>query len=306
MDDLWARCSQEVAFFEMSVRLGPAYDLLCLLFLSILAMLAVAINVAVPASTIAALRVILGVSLVAFFPGYALAAALFPGREDLTTLERLGLSLGASLPAAFSVGFLLNYTPWGIRLSAASISLVLFVALCCAVAYHRRMALPPDQRFGVILRWCDAGWQGRAWPDRLLAAALIFSIAVLGGTSLFFLARPKVGERFTEFYVLGPARQAEGYPRDVASGEPTALIVGVGNYEHTDVEYTVEVAVSARTEQVARVRLGHGERWEGPYALTLTEPGEARIRLLLYRQGDREPYRSLQLWITVKEEVSTS
>ena len=290
----------------MNVRLGPAYDLLCLLFLSILAMLAVATTVIVPASTMAALRVILGVSLVAFFPGYALAAALFPGREDLTTIERLGLSLGASLPAAFSIGFLLNYTPWGIRLSAASISLVLFVALCCAVAYYRRMALPPGERFAVILRWSAAGWQDRAWPDRLLAVALIFSIAALGGTSLFFSARPKVGERFTEFYVLGPGRQAEGYPREVASGQPTALIVGVGNYEQTDVEYTVEVAGGARTAQVARVRLGHGERWEGPYALTLTEPGEAKIRLLLYRQGDREPYRSLQLWITVREEASTS
>ena len=128
----------------MSVRLGPAYDLLCLLFLSILAMLAVATTVIVPASTMAALRVILGVSLVAFFPGYALAAALFPGREDLTTIERLGLSLGASLPAAFSIGFLLNYTPWGIRLTPITLSLAALTLTCATAAivreHHTRRA----------------------------------------------------------------------------------------------------------------------------------------------------------------------
>ena len=42
-------------------------------------------------------RVVLGLLLVLFLPGYSLVAALFPGRDDLGGIERIALSFGISI-----------------------------------------------------------------------------------------------------------------------------------------------------------------------------------------------------------------
>ena len=42
-------------------------------------------------------RIVLGLLLVLFLPGYSLIAALFPGRDDLDGIERIALSFGLSI-----------------------------------------------------------------------------------------------------------------------------------------------------------------------------------------------------------------
>ena len=54
------------------------------------------------------LRILLGGPFVLFFPGYTMVAALFPGRDDLEGLERLGLSLGLSIAVLPLMGLVLN------------------------------------------------------------------------------------------------------------------------------------------------------------------------------------------------------
>jgi uncharacterized membrane protein len=63
------------------------------------------------------LRIILGLPLVLFFPGFALITALFPRKESLSDIERLGLTFGLSLAVVPLIGLGLNYTPWGLRLN---------------------------------------------------------------------------------------------------------------------------------------------------------------------------------------------
>ncbi len=67
-----------------------------------------------------------------YFPGYAFIEALYPQESDLEELERFALGVGLSLALTPLVGFLLNYTSWGIRLNpiVASLStLTLFIGL---------------------------------------------------------------------------------------------------------------------------------------------------------------------------------
>jgi len=68
-------------------------------------------------------RWVLGSVFVLFIPGYVTVAALFPEGKELGSLERFALSMGLSLAIVVFVGFLLNYTPWGIRLTPIVISL---------------------------------------------------------------------------------------------------------------------------------------------------------------------------------------
>ena len=76
-------------------------------------------------------RYILGSIFVLWLPGYTFIKALFPtkvpiqtGSEDLDKIERVALSIGMSLALVPITGLLLNYTPWGIRLTPITISLL--------------------------------------------------------------------------------------------------------------------------------------------------------------------------------------
>lgn len=83
-------------------------------------------------------RYVLGSIMVLFLPGYSLVEALYPGGEDLKPLERLALSIGLSLAVVPLIGLMLNDTPWGIRLTPITISLVLFTETMALVASIRR------------------------------------------------------------------------------------------------------------------------------------------------------------------------
>ena len=61
-----------------------------------------------------AIRIILGLPLVLFLPGYALIAALFIGEDDLDGIERIALSFGLSIAITHLFGLALKYTPFGI------------------------------------------------------------------------------------------------------------------------------------------------------------------------------------------------
>jgi hypothetical protein len=68
-------------------------------------------------------RYILGSIFVFLLPGYSLIKTLFPTRE-IDNIERTALSIGMSLAMVPLVGLLLNYTPWGIRLTPITVSLL--------------------------------------------------------------------------------------------------------------------------------------------------------------------------------------
>ena len=92
-------------------------------------------------------RIILGLLLVLFLPGYSLIAALFPGKGDLDGIERIALSFALSIAVVPLLGLALNYTPFGIRLVPILIVLSIFTVLLDVVAYVRRRGLPESDRF---------------------------------------------------------------------------------------------------------------------------------------------------------------
>ncbi len=86
------------------------------------------------------IRQLLGAVFALWLPGYTLGKVLFPARqgdssESLDFAERVALSIGLSLALVTLTGLLLNYTPWGIRLTPITLSLlVLSTAFATAAA----------------------------------------------------------------------------------------------------------------------------------------------------------------------------
>lgn len=90
------------------------------------------------------IRYILGSIFILWSPGYTLIKALFPTRVPIPTslaeldgIIRIALSIGLSIALVPIVGLLLNYTPFGIRLTSITLSLLALTLTFAIVAIAR-------------------------------------------------------------------------------------------------------------------------------------------------------------------------
>ncbi len=247
------------------------------------------------------LRIILGLPFLLFFPGYTLVAALFTRREGMGGIERVALSFGLSIAVVPLIGLILNYTPWGIRMESVLYSVASFVFVTSIIAWLRRGRLPEPERFGIEFQMRLPGW-GRGGWDRALSIILTLTILGALGTLGYAIASPKVGERFTEFYIEGLEGKATDYPSELALGEEGKVIVGIINREHETVTYRVEVAIGGvKNNEVGPVALDHDGEWEEIVSFTPGRAGDnQKVEFLLYKQGQNEVYRRLHLWVDVR------
>jgi len=131
-------------------------------------------------------------------------------------------------------------------------------------------------------------------------------IVILGalGTLGYILVTPRVGEAFTEFYILGQGGEAVNYPMDLKIGEESRVIVGIINHEGKEVSYRMEVVIgSEKITEVRPVVLADEQKWEGEVGFVPTTPGEnQKVEFLMYKDGEVEPcLEPLHLWVDVSQ-----
>ncbi len=241
------------------------------------------------------LRIILGLPFLLFFPGYTLMAALFIKKEGMGGIERVALSFGLSIAVVPLIGLILNSTQWGVRLEPILYSVACFIFITSIIAWMRRKRLPEQERFGIEFQLKAPGWGGSAW-DRVLFIILVITIVGALGSLGYIIVAPKVGERFTEFYILD-------YPRELKVGEVGKVIVGIVNHEQATVSYRVEVEIDGvKNNEIDLIMLEHGEEWEKIVSFTPDRAGDSqKVEFLLYKNGETEPYLKLDLSVDVIE-----
>lgn len=270
-------------------------------------------TLAPPLSDLAVVRVPVGLIMVLFLPGYALIAALFPREDDLDGIERVALSFGLSIAVVPLIGLGLNYTPWGIRLTPVVVSLSAFTIVLLAVAHLRRAQLPAEERFSVPFRQSlnstieEMTREETSRVDKILTIILILAIMSSILALVYVIVTPKQGEKFTEFYILGPGGMAYDYLTTVAAGENSTVIVGIVNHEYAIVNYTMDLTFNNATIMELEATLDHNETWERPICYVLFDPGEdQKLEFLLYKDGNfTAPYRDLHLWVDVSPNGSS-
>ncbi len=242
------------------------------------------------------LRTVLGLPLVLFFSGYSLVAALFPKAEDLDDIERIALGFGLSIAVVPLMGLVLNYTPWGIRLESSLISIALFTVLCSIAAVLRRKSIPEAERFTFEPRIEYSLPEDRV--DRILSVLLALSVLFSVAAVAYVIVTPKQGEKFTEFYILGPGGMADGYPTELEPGEQGQVIVGVVNHEYSDIPYVFKAGfVNGSMLEGKEFTLAHNQTLEFPYNFTVYDNMTKKLEFQLYLEGNSTVYRSLHLWI---------
>ena len=251
------------------------------------------------------LRVPIGLALVLFAPGYALAAALFPRHDDLDGIARAALSFGLSIAALPVLALLLSALPWGIRPWPMVLALAVWIALCCTAAIARRLLLA---RSGVaVTPWAAERRAGRHGQRKrlqwryLFGALAVVAVLFVGAIALF---ASHMSEGMTEFYVLGARGLAQEYPRQVRPGDQLTVTLGIANQELSEQQYRIEIwAFDARqpdqrtlVKKLDSVALAAGERWEQP--VTWRAPAvdsDKDVELLLFLSPYSTPYRRLHL-----------
>lgn len=277
------------------------------------------------------IRAALLVPGILFLPGYCLIAVLFPRDSDIDLIERIALSFGLSIAVVPLIGLVLNFTPWGIRLEPIVVSLTYFTLMMILAAHYRRSLLPTEERFRVpfsesagTIRDAIASKKGSR-VDRILNAVLVLAILTALVSTVYVIAVPKQGERFTEFFILGENQRAADYPDSIIIGKEYPLYIGVGNQEYRPVTYTVETwGMLKEYDNVTNTSriltmdplwqhsftLAHNETATIPYNLSVAKSGYNRVEFLLFNETlpgsavssvDRinVSYRDLHLWVTV-------
>ena len=248
-------------------------------------------------------RIILGLPFVLFMPGYILMAVLFPRRGVIGNIERVALSFGLSIAVVPIIGLILNFTSWGIRLESILWSLASFVFIMAALTWFRRRRLPEAERFGIEFTLSPVSL-GNGVQNRVMSIILILTVLGALWTMGYAITSPKVGQQFTEFYVLGLEDKTTDYPKELSVGEEGKVITGIINHEYEAVSYRLEIRINGlKDNELGPIILEHEEKWEGEATFVPQVAGEKqRVEFLLYKHEGIEPYlEALHLWIDVRE-----
>lgn len=248
--------------------------------------------------------IVLGLPFLLFFPGYVLVEVLFIRKEGMDRIERVAISFGISLAVVALIGFGLNFTPWGIRLGPVLYSVSAFIIVTSIVALVRQARLLKirlTQEFTLKL----PSWESNPFNKSLniiLVIAILGALGVLG----YVVAAPKVGETFSEFYLLGPEGKAENYPEQLTVDETANLTVGIVNHTHKQTSYQVKIVIDGQESNETRpIILGDGEKWENEMTFIPTIAGDnQKVEFSLFKEEEpSSPVDSLNLWINVKNKV---
>jgi len=252
------------------------------------------------------IRTILGVPMILFIPGYVSMATLFPKKDDLDAIERTVLSFGFSIAVVPLLGLILNFA-FEIRLIPIITILCIYTIILATTAIYKRMKLPEDVQFSVqFSRIYDVIKSETNIPKnrtgQILTIILIFSIVLVIGVAIYVVTTPKIGERFTEFYILNSTSgKADNYPTELNMDIPTTLLVRVVNHEYSFVNYTFQVSLDKNILTSEKLALNNNETWKKNISfVTNKEVINKRLEFLLFKENNfASPYRELHLWVNV-------
>lgn len=262
---------------------------------------------------------LIGAGLVLLAPGYAVVAALFPGRprqrgdrrpasvlaltrphDGVLIRERLALAFGVSVLLLPIVAVAYGAADVSLTTTTTLAAVWTIVGVGAIVGTVRRLALPPTERFDLFAVLQRVGTDRPLADDStttLLTLGLCCLVVVALGTFALAVAGPTQSMSYTSASLLTTNGSGEpvasGYPVNTSRGESVPLVVRVTNHHDTAANYTVV----ARLQQVeggtvqsgervwrGQNRLGVNETWTANHTVTPTFAGQdLRLTYFVYR-----------------------
>ncbi|WP_293028239.1 DUF1616 domain-containing protein [Natronococcus sp.] len=222
-----------------------------------------------------AVRVLLGIPLLLFLPGYAFIAVLYPDTSEaeyrafddetqgsnrstlnsggLQPIERFVLSIVASTAIVPAVALVATVTPWGITILPVLAGTALVTIVLSLAGIVQRYRCPPNRRYtpsvsGSTLLFSNAGDSfGRSDPSaRPYNVMFLAALLVLAAVAGFAVASPPDHDSYTEFYL--ETEEVDGdteylYDESLSAGETESVTAYIANEEHEERSYETAVAL---------------------------------------------------------------
>ncbi len=246
------------------------------------------------------LRIILGLPLMFFTPGYAVVALLFPKEEGVDVFERLALSFGLSIATVAIIGFILNAVPVGITIESVVYSAAGVTLTLSALAIWRRSRIMHTERFNLGSFSGLPGWQGGIFGKLLSILQVIVVLGALGVAG-YLIAVPGPAEAFTEFYTLNQQEGLDNYPQALAAGESGQVTLVIINHEQAAATYYIDTVIDGvNFDHSEAITLEDGSQWQESVAFTPLSAGEnQKVEFRLLKDGTPGIYRLVHIWVDI-------
>jgi len=137
--------------------------------------------------------------------------------------------------------------------------------------------------------------------DKTLSVILIIVLIIAVAATIYIIVFPQPGEKFTEFYILGPNGKAGDYPTNLTAGESGNVTIGIVNHEYANTTYQLKVMLNKTVLKDENITLANNEKKEIPFTFKPSTAGNnQKLEFLLYKLPDTaKVYRSVYLYLNV-------
>jgi len=275
------------------LKIKQGYSILLINLLAIILILIINI---IPTSPV---RIVLAFPFALFFPGFVLTKSLFPENNSLDNVSLIALSFGLSIAIVVILGFVLNYSRLGLHLESLLYSIFAIIVILSIIGWLRLNRLPNDERKDLELLLPRFGIRIH---DKVLSIILVVTTLGALGMMIFAIVAPKIGEQYTEFYILGTDGKANNYIQQLSIGEQGQVTLGIINHENNEITYRIEVEINGVSNNVIdNITLENGQKWENEVSfIPKVADNNSEVDFYIYKGADTQPlFKPLNLSINV-------
>jgi len=254
-------------------------------FLNLFVVALVAIIIFLPGNP---LRIILGIPIAVFLPGYAFLEALFPKKMQLSGIERVILSFILSLAIVPLIALILYFTPLGVKLEPVLYATSGFIVFASIIAWLRRRRLPIEERFKIELKLTRP-----VWNRQTTIGSVVLMVIILGaiGILVYFASHPQPADAYTEFYLSPVTGEDLSYLSTLHLGQEAEVDVEVVSHELVAANYQIDVLLNGVSyKKLDKKLLQPGEKSMQMVSFTFAEMGlKQKVEFVLYKDAYLKP-----------------
>ena len=256
---------------------------------------------------------VFNLAMIMFMPGYAFVLTIFPGKTEIDITGRALLSFALSVLATFLSALILNMASRTVNIGLLMVILTIPTIIFTLKANRDRKNIPPEVRFSIdfdkvykraIVQFFPANEKSL---NKGMTAILIITLTLSLGVLAYIVIAPGQGDRYTEFYLLGPDGMADHYPVKYSLGDINPVIVGVTNNEGKDMGYDLVITLNDNITKTIifseKFTVANKKTWENTINLMPDCSGNKMdMEFLLYKNDNMTtPYSRLYLWVNVTD-----
>ena len=248
-------------------------------------------------SEVTFLRIILTLLVAFVCPGYLLALTLFPVRESLNLVERIGFCLTLSVAIVVFLYLGLYFVGLSLNQQNFLLALLLAIVVLSASSIMRNWSIITPY---MVISWSKIEKTTVGFSNKAFWGAMVLLACVGIGALSFASVSWSTNEFFTEFYVLGIGNDNadNASPLTFQLQRYGDFTLVVKSHERMSENYEIHILQDGRVIESMPLTLTPDASWTRSVRIHLFSGlSPHRVQFELFRSGISAPYREVHLWV---------